>query len=336
MNNFEIIGQSALIDGLRSVMDSGRIVHSYIFTGPKGIGKRTISNYFAKMLLCDEENKPCNECQSCRQFDSSNHPDVIRIKSSNNTIGIEPIREMRSDIGIKPFQGRLKIYIIEQGETMNHHAQNALLKTLEEPPEHAIIIILAENLASLFPTIISRCQQIRVPQLSTQEMVKLIHERTQTPIDLAQVYAKLSEGIPGKGLELASSQEHQQMRQDTLDILDSLAKASLVDSMSYVDYFLDNRDNATKLLDMLELWLRDILVLKQSNNVDLIVNIDKLAHIQSLANSFTTRAIQCIIEEIENSKKMLMAHANFQLTIENLLMKVQGSDEYARGGRSTV
>lgn len=331
-----IIGQSTLTNGFKSVMDSGRIVNSYIFTGPSGIGKKTISNFFAKLLLCDGEDKPCNRCKSCRQLDSGNHPDLIRVRSQVKTIGVDLIREVRADIGIKPFQSEWKIYIIEKGDTMTQQAQNAFLKTLEEPPQHAILIILADSLANLLPTIISRCQIVRIPRLSTKEISKIVKINTQLSHDEALLLAKLSEGLPGKALELASSHEYQQMRDETLGILEGLATGSLIEAMGNIDYFLDNRDKAIQILEIMQLWLRDVLVLKQGGNQEIIINLDKITRLEDLANTFTTQAIQCNIEEIENSKEMLMSHANFQMTFENLLIKIQGSGEYAGGSRSTV
>lgn len=336
MNTFDIIGQSTLINRLKSILNSGRIVHSYIFTGLSGAGKTTISNVFAKMLFCERGDKPCNACKSCMQLDSGNHPDVIRITSQTKTIGIDSIRELRAHIQIKPFQGPWKIYIIEKGDTMTQQAQNALLKTLEEPPKHAIIFILTENVASLLPTIISRCQIIRIPSLSTHEVAEIIERRTHIQKEEALVFAKLSGGLPGRGLELALSNEYQQMRDSSLEVLMRISKGSLIESLALIDFFLENRDKVVEILDMMELWFRDVLVLKQSRCQAIVINMDKLTQLRTLANIFTTKAIGCIIEGIEDSKRMLMSHANLQLTIENLLMRIQGSGEYARGSRGTV
>jgi DNA polymerase-3 subunit delta' len=336
MNTNHIIGQSTLIKGLKAIVDSGRVVHSYIFTGPEGIGKKTISDFFAKMLLCSGQDKPCNGCRSCRQFESGNQPDLIRVKSEKGAIRVDAIRDLRKDIGIKPYQGSRKIYIIEDGETMNQHAQNAFLKTLEEPPEHAVIMILANNLPGLFPTIISRCQQIRVPSLSTNEVAQIIESKTQMPRDEALVYGKLSQGIPGIGLKLAKSDQYRKLREESLSILNKLANSTLVEAMGYIDFFLDNRDNIAEILDIMELWMRDVLVVKQGGCRDVIISMDKISQLESLAKNFTIPAIQGIIGNMEDSKKMLKSHANFQLTIENMLMKIQGSGKHAGGSRSTV
>jgi DNA polymerase III gamma/tau subunit len=150
------------------------------------------------------------------------------------------------------------------------------------------------------------------------------------------VFAKLAHGIPGRGLELAASQEYHQMRDECLELLTKLSESSIAQAMGYIDYFLDRRDNAVEILDMIELLLRDVLVLKQGNLKRIIVNGDKISHLEYLANSFTIPNIQCIIENIEQSKKLLKSRANFQLTIENLLMKIQGSGEHAQSSRSTV
>ena len=196
MNSNHIIGQSTLIKGLKAIVDSGRVVHSYIFTGPEGVGKKTISDFFAKMLLCTDQDKPCNQCKSCRQFESGNQPDLIRLKSEKGVIRVDAIRDLRKDIGIKPYQGSRKVYIIEDGETMNQHAQNAFLKTLEEPPEHAVIMILANNLTGLFPTIISRCQQIRCQayqQMRWHRSLKVKHRCPGTKPLCTESYRKGSQ-----------------------------------------------------------------------------------------------------------------------------------------------
>ncbi|HZJ83904.1 MAG TPA: DNA polymerase III subunit delta' [Clostridia bacterium] len=325
MNNFDIIGQSPLMDRIESILHRGRIVHSYIFTGPKGVGKTTMSNFFAKAILClDKEVRPCNKCLSCRQFESGNHPDLTRISSENKSIKVDSIRGMRGDIGIKPFQGEWKVYIIEKGDTMNTQAQNALLKTLEEPPEYAIIIILSNELTGLLPTIVSRCQHMRVPRLSHKDVAGIIQKRTEIPFDEALVFSKLSQGIPGKGLEIAESQEYHMLRDQSLSIIEDLAGTTLVGVFEHVDFFQDNREDIMNILDMLELWMRDILIIKATHNKDILINIDKLDRLKSLSSTFTIEDIQCIIENIGKSKTMLMSNVNFQFTIENLLINIQG------------
>src|SRR5699024_2397191 len=148
------------------------------------------------------------------------------------------------------------------------------------------LIILADSLANLLPTIISRCQIVRIPRLSTKEISKIVKINTQLSHDEALLLAKLSEGLPGKALELASSHEYQQMRDETLGILEGLATGSLIEAMGNIDYFLDNRDKAIQILEIMQLWLRDVLVLKQGGNQEIIINLDKITRLEDLANTF--------------------------------------------------
>lgn len=326
MNFTHIIGQSLLIDQLKTMLSSGRIAHSYIFTGPAGVGKKAISNIFAKALVCQKNRQePCDICQSCRQFESGNHPDIFRVVSDKKTIGVDIIRDMESDIKVKPFQGNRKIYIIDKADTMTPQAQNALLKTLEEPPGYAVILLLADNISSLLPTVLSRCQRIKIPRLSPLHIASIIENRLGIPREQALVFAKLSEGLPGKALELAGSQEYQQLREDVLRLIEKLANANVLEAMEYVRFFEERKDRLDDVLDLLELWLRDILVYSENGDSGLLINMDKISLLKSLSKTFTTKAIRDMIENVENTRKMLRFHANFQMAIENMLVKMQGS-----------
>lgn len=327
MDFSDIIGQSALIDYLKSLLASGRIAHSYIFTGPKGVGKKTISNIFAKALVCyEQKQEPCGICQSCRQFESGNHPDIYRVVSDGKSIGINLIRDMRSDIKVNPFQGDRKIYIIDRANTMTVEAQNALLKTLEEPPEYAVIILIAENTSSLLPTVLSRCQLIKIPRLSANHITSIVEKKTGISQKEALVFAKLSEGLPGKALELAGSDEYRQLREDVLDLIENLASANFLEAMGYTRFFEERRDRVDDTLDLLQLWLRDMLVYRENGDATLIINMDRISTIKSLSKNFTTKRIRDMIEKVEETKKKLRAHANFQMTIENMLVSIRGSD----------
>ena len=323
----DIIGQSTLVNYLKSILASGRIAHSYIFTGPRGVGKKTISNIFAKALVCyEQKQEPCNICRSCGQFESGNHPDIYRVVSDKKTIGVDSIRDMQSDIKVKPFQGDRKIYIIDKADTMTVQAQNALLKTLEEPPEYAVIILLTSNISSLLPTVLSRCQLIKIPRLSPTHITSIVEKNLAIPKEQALIYAKLSEGLPGKALELAGSQEYQQLREDVLNLIEKLIHANTLEAMGYTGFFEERRDRIDDVLDLLELWLRDILVYKENGKIDLIINMDRISTIKTLSKSFTTNKIHDMIEKVEDTKKMLNSYANFQMAIENMLVNIRGSD----------
>ena len=156
----DIIGQNMIKDHLQNALKSGNVSHAYIINGERYSGKEYIAKVFAMALQCEKKGvDPCNECHSCKQALSGNQPDIIHLTHEKpNTITVDDIRDqINKDIVVKPYASDKKIYIINEAEKMNTQAQNALLKTLEEPPEYAVILILTTNVDALLPTILSRC-----------------------------------------------------------------------------------------------------------------------------------------------------------------------------------
>ncbi len=161
----DIIGQDRIKEHLRSALSTGKVSHAYILNGEKSSGKEFIAKVFAMALQCEKGGvEPCQECRSCRQALSGNQPDIIRvIHEKPNTISVDDIREqVNSDVGVKPYSSARKVYIINEAEKMTAQAQNALLKTLEEPPEYAVLLLLTANVDALLPTILSRCVQLNM------------------------------------------------------------------------------------------------------------------------------------------------------------------------------
>ena len=157
----EIIGHKQMIEHLKNAIQLEKVSHAYIFEGEKGCGKKTVSEAFAAALQCEHQKEgtdACGTCRSCRQAANKNHPDIIHIiHEKPNSIGVEEIREqVVNDIQIKPYSSKYKIYIISEAEKLTAQAQNALLKTIEEPPSYGIIILLTNNASVLLPTILSR------------------------------------------------------------------------------------------------------------------------------------------------------------------------------------
>ncbi|MDE7299609.1 MAG: AAA family ATPase, partial [Lachnospiraceae bacterium] len=160
MNTFkDVIGRENVTEHLKNAIRLNKVSHAYIFCGEDGIGKNFIADIFAAALQCNEySGEPCCQCKSCRQAEGGNHPDIIRVLHEKATLGVDDIRtQLNNDIAVKPYSGRYKIYIIDEAEKMTEAAQNALLKTIEEPPEYAVILLLTNNIDAFLPTILSRC-----------------------------------------------------------------------------------------------------------------------------------------------------------------------------------
>lgn len=319
-----IIGQSPLISRMERMLSSGRIVHAYLFTGAAGAGKRTLSDLFAQSLICTGEgDKPCHVCHACIQFKTGNHPDIIRIQREKDKTGvsIDQIRNMQDELKVKPYQAGRRICIIEDAHTLKDQAQNALLKTLEEPPANTLIFLLAENTNAVLPTILSRCQTLRVDRLSRNEAAQILMDRLKLPRDEALVLAALSQGNPGKALSLAEDEDYRSKR---ASLLEGMKLAGTYKILDLAAVFIDNKEKYDELLDVLVLWARDLLLLHETNTADLIINVDKISMLNEQSKVFTSKALQDIIELIEKSRKIIKSNGNYQLTIENMLLGFSG------------
>ena len=324
MINAKLIGQSSLLDRLNGIISGGRIAHAYLLKGPKGIGKTTIGKKFAKMILCSSKAKrPCNICQSCIQFDTANHPDYKYVEPMGQSIRIDQIRELRQDIAIKPYQGRYKIYLIDDSHIMTQQAQNALLKTLEEPPSFVVIILCTDNIHALLPTITSRCQSIPIRHLASRYIVEILKKRNIDE-DKARVYAQISAGIAGRAIDISMDEEFKTLREKTLDYIGDLFSKPDVQILKDIDLFISNRENIWTIMELLALFMRDVLVYSETLDNHLIINTDKLSEIYRYSEEISREQIKGAIESIKAAQRMLKSNANFQLTIENMLLSISG------------
>ena len=336
MNTHNIIGQSRLVGRMDRILSDGRIVHAYLFTGPAGSGKKALSSLFAQALICEGPGeRPCGVCSTCRQFQTGNHPDVmwIRRQEGRKNILIEQIRDMQEKMKVKPFQAGSRICFIESAQVMTEQAQNALLKTLEEPPSHSVFFLLADNTFSILPTIRSRCQMVRIGSLPREDVAGILTERLNLPREKARTYAALSQGIPGKALSLA---EDASFRDNRKRLVEGLSMAGSSRILELYDVFQDHREQVDDLLDILILWFRDLLVYKETGDPDRIINLDQTDLLRKQASLFTIRDLNDMMEKVEASRKILKGNGNYQLTIENMLLHFQGGSHHAANRRSPV
>ena len=198
-----IIGQKPAVTLLKTGLKSSKFFHSYLFTGIKGVGKTTTANAFVFHLLCKEKKSPCGECSSCKKLIKEVHPDVLKIFPEKKEITIKQVREVIQFLKYRPIEGEYKVIIIDQAEKMNLEAANALLKSLEEPPEFAIFILITENFTKLLPTIVSRSQVVRFHSLPKEVIVKELKKRYWFEDEVAESLADISQGSLGFAMELA-------------------------------------------------------------------------------------------------------------------------------------
>ena len=319
----EIRGNTPLVEQLRRSAASGRSSHAYLFLGGAGAGKRLIANTFAKALQCEGEKRPCDSCKSCHAFNHGNHPDVIYFQPLKNgkTYTIEDVREqLLETVDLKPFQYEKKIYIIEKADTLNIQSQNALLKTLEEPPAHAVFLLLAECAEAFLPTILSRVVVMKIRPLSAETIADYLMQAGHLAEE-SHILSAYAQGRIGQALELVEDEGFREMRQDIL------GKLEVLPSMSEGDAYLLAKDlegykNDLRFLDIMELWYRDLLTAKSLREEGYLIQRDKKDAIFRAAKE-PAALLAKKAAAVRTARMRLAQNANFRLTMEVMLMDLK-------------
>ena len=315
----DIVGQEQIRGHLQTALKQKRISHAYLINGERNSGKEFIARIFAMALQCERGGEePCQECRSCRQALSGNHPDIVRLTHEKpNTIGVDDIREeVNADMAIKPYQGPYKVYLIAEGEKMTVQAQNALLKTLEEPPEYGVILILANGTESILPTVQSRCVTLNMRPVPDDLVKKYLMETLQVPDYRAEVCTAFARGNIGRAKMLASSEEFDKVKEEAVTLLKYINEMELSE---ITEYQLD----VTDYLDILSVWYRDVLMFKAMNDANHLIFREEIQYIKRVADRSSYEGIQRILEALDKAKSRLAANVSFDLTMELLLLTIQ-------------
>ena len=287
-------------------INKGKINHAYMFEGIEGIGKETFAYDLAKILL----ETPHLE----------NAPDCIRVKPEGNSIKIAQIRNLQSDIVIKPHK-KYKIYIIDKAEKMTLEAQNALLKTLEEPPEYAIIILVTNNKEGLLPTIRSRCEIVKFTPVPFIEIKNYLINQGIEP-NRANLLSSFSRGSMKKALELASSNEFYEMKENVQKYIETILSKNMVEILDIPTQIEQYKGEIINVLDMMINYFRDIMICKEHVNKSMIINADKLVFIQNMSSKITYSQVSKIIDIIEDTKIKIKGNCNFNVSIQVMSLNI--------------
>ncbi|MFW5972222.1 MAG: DNA polymerase III subunit delta' [Bacillota bacterium] len=322
----DIIGQETVVQILKEELDSDRINHAYLFSGKYGIGKKSLAVEFTKAILCrDDSIDACEQCLVCRKINHSNHPDVqiVAIEEEGDSIKIEQIREMQRDMAYRPYESNNKIYIIEDADKMTTEAANSLLKTLEEPPEYGVIILLAEEINKLLPTVISRCQQLALSNLSSDEIEKELLKRDYKA-DKVSLILKLADGSLGYALDMLNNEDFLDNRKKILDKLHELPDLNSVQIFKMVDFIMDILKNNSKfpLFYLILSWYRDIMLYNQGCKESLINN-DYLQGIKEGNNYYSLEELISIVELVNNIKRYINRNVKKDLALQVLFLKIR-------------
>lgn len=322
----DIIGQEQLKEHLQNAISMNKVSHAYIINGERSSGKEFIAKVFAKTLQCEKGGtEACDECHSCKQAQSGNQPDIIYISHEKpNTISVEDIRaQINNDIVIKPYSSPRKVYIMNEGEKMTPQAQNALLKTLEEPPEYAVVLILTTNVDSLLPTVLSRCVVLNMKPVPDKKVKEFLMKELEVPDYKADICVAFARGNIGKAKMLASSEEFDKVKEEAITLVKYINDMEISEIVKAIKKISEYKFEITDYLDILSVWYRDVLLFKATKDANSMIFRDEIQYIRKVADRSTYEGIETIVKALQQAKRRLDANVNFDLTMELLLLTIQ-------------
>lgn len=325
MNFSQITGHKAIIEHLQSSILNNRINHAYIFDGIKGVGKLTIAKAFAKTLNCEKGGlEACGMCQSCKTFDENNNPDIIYITHQKKDITVSDIRDqIVKNITLKPYRNKYKIFIIPEADKMNILAQNAFLKTLEEPPEYGIFLLLCENYNKFLVTILSRCIMFKLHPIPYNLVESYLVKNMGITSEQAHLYSTYSQGSIGKAIELINSDEFRDIRDTAIDTALKTEDADMIELYKIIDLLKDQKPVLDQILEIMYLIYRDALIFKQTGSQDKIIQKDKLAQTKTIAEKATIYQLINRCDAINDIRNKLNRNGNTQMLLETLFFKIK-------------
>ena len=322
----DILGHEMIKDHFRKAIENHKVSHAYILAGEEGMGRKSLANAFAMTLLCEKGLKePCMECHSCKQMLSDNHPDVIHVTHEKpGSIGVDDIREQINDtIQVRPYSSYYKIYMVDEAEKMTVQAQNALLKTIEEPPSYAVIILMTTNPDAFLPTILSRCIQLKLKPLRDYVVKGYLVEKLGVPVEKAEVYAAFARGNLGKAIHIASSEEFGELYRAVLTLLKNIKNMDLPALLEFIKKLQEDHLDINECLDFMQLWYRDILMYKVTKDMNLLIFKDEYKTVSEICSHSSYEGLEAVLEAIDKAKQRLDANVNTELALELMLLTMK-------------
>jgi len=291
------------------------VVHAYLFAGPAGTGKRTLAAICARALLCTGKGeKPCDECPSCKQFLSGNHPDIHYLKPEKS-IGVEAVRETISALAVHPYESSRHVVIVDEADKMTLQAQNAILKTLESPPGDAVFFLITDQTTALLPTIISRCRIVRFAYLEESDAVRVLTTQHGMTEERAKLLARLSMGSVGRALEMEASEQYWKVREQVMRALTALHAPEDVGTAALM--LSESRDQAGVILDILELCARDVMVMQDADGDVIQTDIQFALPTDRFSGAQMLRSVM-------EARKRLASNVSWQSVLEMLFFDMAG------------
>lgn len=337
---WQVVGQDRAVSILQRGMERGSLAHAYLIAGPPRVGKMTLALNTAQVLNCEAAEPPCGQCPSCQKVMTGNHADVQIIGLAQNEdaaeaklISIDQVRDMQHSASLPPFEGKCKVFIIEDAELLSIEAANCLLKTLEEPTDNIVFLLLTTNEKLLPETVVSRCQRLEMTPLPAPQIEEALQERWGVEPGQAKLLARLSKGCLGWAITTAADDQTLQERAQKLDTLYTIISADTDERFSraaqLAAQFAQNRSAVQEILDLWLDWWRDLLLVK-TGCPDYVTNIDQLKTLHDMAGRYTLEQVRGCIGSIKTAGVQLKQNANPRLALEVLMLDMPGGKAVSR------
>jgi DNA polymerase-3 subunit delta' len=341
--SWDLIGHEWAVDFLRRSIAGGRVAHAYLLSGPAGVGKSLLALRLAQALNCESgASDPCLACRSCKRIERGNHPDVRLAGMASQASGLKPeeaarqkdlkidtVRDWLADINLRPYEGRRRVFILHDAERLTEAASNAMLKTLEEPPPYATLLLVAHTAGDLLPTIVSRCQPIKLRPAPRQAIAAALRERYNLAGGDADLLAAWSGGRVGWAIRMIDSPDELDARQSQLDALIEMQQQPRAAGFRWAEerakeYRSGDQPAVFAALELWQSWWRDVL-LAAAGCADQIVHIDRRDEITQAARRYRLIEIHAFIARLNDTARQLRENVNPQLALENALLHLPGA-----------
>jgi DNA polymerase-3 subunit delta' len=318
-----VIGHDWAVELLQRCVRAETTSHAYLIVGPAQVGKTTLAKSFAQALLCQGAEPPCAACRACRLIQADHHPDVSLVAPEGARIKIEAIRELQQTLSLSPVEGGYRVCIIRQMDLATPSAANCLLKTLEEPPQRAILILTASGIEALLPTIVSRCQVLSLRVVEMERIVATLQERG-VGLERARLLASLAQGRVGWAIQASQDKEVLARREEILEKVLGLQDASYQARFTWADRLSRNADQVPYVLHVLSSWWHDVLVLASGSGVQ-VANLDRRPKLEEWAARYGVHGAQQALRSIRDTRWRLERNANRRLALEVLMLDLPTS-----------
>ena len=320
----DILGHDTQIDALQRALEGDSLHHAQLFVGPEGIGKRSVALALAAAIQCENATRDaCGECPNCLCLRDGNHPDVhwLELRTGKKEIGIDQVRELQKRLVLTCLTGSRKVALVEPLTVMNVHAQNALLKTLEEPPNNCVLILIANSVGGILPTVLSRCVRLQFTSLGIDQVAAIVAERKGISRARAQLLATLSHGSLGTALN-GDEEGLLERRRACLERLADLSPQDTRGVLALAEEMGSDREKSLEFLDWTKAWIRDLVVVQVRGAEAKVYNQDLLEHLQRKAAERRVQDTASMLTEIDRATGAIRRNFNRRLVLEGFIPKL--------------